>query len=135
MNRLKQGWQTWVRLWDLTEHPRSMAVIRIAMGLVMLWDLAQVARLGLVLPLLGVEEAGGGSHTLSNPWPSEWALLAPATPGGAWAFWGLLAGYSLSASAMKSIQIGKATSPPYWPGPSDFESSRPSHTTVITSGV
>lgn len=71
---MKRAWRTWVQMWDLREHPRSMALIRVAIGLVMLWDLLQVATLGLVDPLLGVEGAGGLSPTHRTPTPAFWAL-------------------------------------------------------------
>lgn len=87
MTWLRGAWQTWVRIWDLKEHPRSMALIRVCLGLVMLWDLGAVARLGLVPALMGTEAAGGLSATFRSGAPALWAQLVPQQPGSAWALW------------------------------------------------
>lgn len=99
MSRLAAAWATWVRLWDLVEHPRSLAAVRVCLGLVMLWDLGQVARLGLVVPLLGLEEAGGLSASLRSSSPAPWALLLPATAASAWVLWGGLFTATLAYTA------------------------------------
>ncbi len=92
---MSRAWRTWVAMWDLREHPRSMALIRVTLGLVVLWDLLQVGRLGLVEPLMGTAEAGGLSLTLRTPSPAPWAQLLPASPAAAWALYGGLVGSAL----------------------------------------
>lgn len=55
------GW--WIGLWDRREAALSMALARILLALVVLWDLLDVVRLGLVVPLWGPAEVGG----MGNP--------------------------------------------------------------------
>ena len=49
----------WVRLWDRREPASALALVRVFMGLVICWDLAQVMRFDLVVPLFTTFEAGG----------------------------------------------------------------------------
>jgi hypothetical protein len=61
----------WVRLWDLHERADTLAVIRIGVALVVLWDFAAVAQLGLVAPLWAPIEEGGigpAAHGAPSCW-------------------------------------------------------------------
>ena len=66
----------WVRIWDLKEHPRSLAAIRICLGFVLLFDAMEVLRRGLVVPLMGTIEAGG-----MGPAGSPWTVGSVVPPG------------------------------------------------------
>jgi hypothetical protein len=62
-------------LWSGEEHPRTLGFVRALLGIVILWDFLEIARLGLVLPLFGPDEAGGLSDALSRgdvPWLYDW---------------------------------------------------------------
>ncbi|GDX82179.1 hypothetical protein LBMAG42_39900 [Deltaproteobacteria bacterium] len=56
---MKRLWFAWRALWAGDEHPRVMATVRIALSLVFLYDLLQVWRFHLVVPLWGPADAGG----------------------------------------------------------------------------
>lgn len=57
----------WIALWARTEHPRSLALVRIGLGLALLFDLVEVWRLDLVLPLFAPQELGGLSDAGTRP--------------------------------------------------------------------
>jgi hypothetical protein len=72
---LARIWLAWVRLWEGTEHPRSLALVRILLGLVILWDFVEIARLDLVVALFVDQAAGGLSDAgtrSSPPWIVAW---------------------------------------------------------------
>ncbi len=82
-------WNAGLRLWRGQEDPRRLAIVRIAVGLVMAWDLAHVARLNLVeaLWLPGatggtIGDVGGGS---SLPGVLAWTGATTTAVGGLWA--------------------------------------------------
>ena len=77
----------WIGIWDLKEHPRSLAAIRICLGLVILFDAVEVMRRGLVLSLMGVLEAGGFSSALARGAAPLWYQVFPAEPSSAWLLW------------------------------------------------
>jgi len=77
----------WIGIWDLKEHPRSLAVIRICLGLVILFDALEVLRRGLVVPLMGVLDAGGWSSVLLRPNIPLWYQYLPAEPSSAYLLW------------------------------------------------
>ena len=89
-------WNTWVALWDHHEHPRSMALIRVLLGCVVLWDLFWIAGLDLVVPLLAPEEAGGLSKAMTRPRTPPWHAWLPPTAGTGWALWIGLFGSALA---------------------------------------
>lgn len=65
----------WVRLWDRREPASALALVRVFMGLVICWDLAQVMRFDLVVPLFTTFEAGGlgdVSRYTTKPELLEW---------------------------------------------------------------
>ncbi len=56
---MTRAWAWWRALWAGDEHPRVMAIIRILVGLVFLYDLALVWHYHLITPLWGPGDAGG----------------------------------------------------------------------------
>lgn len=73
--RLQRLWLGWVGLWEGVEHPRSIALVRIALGLVILWDFLEIARLDLVIALFADQAAGGLSDAGTRahpPWVVAW---------------------------------------------------------------
>lgn len=85
----------WVTFWDRREHPRSLAAVRIALGLVVLVDLLQMGWLDLVVPLMGTGDAGGiGVPLYMKQKPALYALL-PAGVAGAWTLWSMMVGAAL----------------------------------------
>lgn len=59
-------WRAWVALWTGTEHPRSLALVRILLGAVILMEFLEIWRLDLVVPLFGVADVGGMSDALTR---------------------------------------------------------------------
>ena len=49
----------WVDVWDRKEHPRTLSILRITVALVLLMDLLDIGRNGLVEPLMAAASAGG----------------------------------------------------------------------------
>lgn len=60
----RRAWRDWEAFWDEREHPISMALVRILLGLCWVYDFLNIWRLDLVLPLFGVGEVGGFSDAL-----------------------------------------------------------------------
>lgn len=56
---MSEAWRTWVALWRLREPPQVLAVVRILVAALLLYDLAVVARLDLIEPLWAPHTAGG----------------------------------------------------------------------------
>ncbi len=81
----------WVQIWDLKEHPRSLAAIRICLGFVLLFDAMEVLRRGLVVPLMGTIEAGGLGPALTRGAVPLWYQVFPPDPSSAWLMWAVLA--------------------------------------------
>lgn len=87
--RLGRAWRGWVALWDHREHPLSMAIVRVTLGAVLLWDLLWVGALRLVVPILAPEEIGGWPEIYPrDELPFTWAVF-PMEPWVAWGLWGL----------------------------------------------
>jgi hypothetical protein len=82
----------WCALWDGEEHPRSLAIVRILVALVMLGDLLWTAHLGLVPALWSPVEAGGIPDAMARTPPPELYLWFPKTTATAWAAWGTAVG-------------------------------------------
>lgn len=80
---MKGVWTAWVRLWAETEHPRSLALVRVLLGSCITWDFLQIRWYGLVVPLFGVQEIGGLSDSLTRPHPPLWYQVVPGTELGA----------------------------------------------------
>ena len=87
--------RSWIRYWDQKEHPRTMGLLRLALGLVILVDFLSLGALDLVIPLMGASEAGG--------WGAEGTLrqgfwlynLLPETVASAWGIYATLLTASL----------------------------------------
>lgn len=86
-------WSAWARLWDTREAPHMLALLRILIGVVVIWDLVEAAQLGLVQTLWSPAEAGGlraMSLELKNQ-PLLFQLMEPSPELGVW-LWGLTLG-------------------------------------------
>jgi hypothetical protein len=57
-------WADWEAFWDEREHPISLALVRILLGLCWSYDFLTIGWLDLVVPLFGVGEVGGFSDAL-----------------------------------------------------------------------
>lgn len=58
--RVRAAWEAWVELWDRREDAAALALVRIFVGLVLVYDLVDVWRLGLVEVLWSVPPDGLG---------------------------------------------------------------------------
>lgn len=86
MSRLR--W--WTGLWDRREHPRALALVRILLGLVIVWDFAQLLRLDLVETLIAPMGDGGLGAPVGRkhvPWLYAWF---PPTAATAWGAYGVM---------------------------------------------
>ncbi|MEM6928055.1 MAG: HTTM domain-containing protein [Myxococcota bacterium] len=71
IDALRRGWERWVAFWAVQEHPRALAVVRICLGLVILYDFVQIWVLDLVPLLFAPGHVGGLSPidaTNASPW-------------------------------------------------------------------
>lgn len=90
MSWLQRTWSRWVDFWDEREQPYAIALVRILLGLCLVYDFGYIASLGLVEPLFGVAEVGGLSDgAMRDKTPLFYDIL-PATTGSAWLLWGTL---------------------------------------------
>lgn len=55
---IKRAWDGWVALWDRTESPAALALVRIFVGLALLADFINLARLGVVGPMFTAAPEG-----------------------------------------------------------------------------
>lgn len=68
MSAIGRAAQGWVRLWDLREPPLALALVRIGIALVFLWDFATVLRFQLVSAIWApIEDGGIGPATHAVP--------------------------------------------------------------------
>lgn len=89
---MSRVWTWWASLWARTESPRTLAVVRILVALVLLYDFWKVYDLGLVVTLWGVPEVGGlGPVMTRDPVPEIYQWLPP-TAATAWASWAVMVG-------------------------------------------
>lgn len=72
-------WEAWVRIWQGTEHPRSLALVRILLGATITFDFLQMRWYDLVLALFGTQQAGGMSDAASRVTPPLWYQVFPPT--------------------------------------------------------
>jgi hypothetical protein len=70
------AWRWWVAVWDRRERPEVLALVRIGVALVLLGDLLQVWRLGLVVPLF----AGTDHEGLVAARDAAWIVWVGGTP-------------------------------------------------------
>jgi len=69
MNRLQSAWQGWVHLLEHREPATALAFLRIAMGLVLLFEMASVWSTGLIDVLwLRPEHGGYRNYTTTGSW-------------------------------------------------------------------
>ncbi len=96
-------WAWWVGLWSRRESPRTLALIRIFVAAVLLYDFWRVYDLDLVVTLWGVSDVGGlGDSLKRTPVPEiyRWFAHTEATP---WAAWGVM------VAALTSLLVGFLT--------------------------
>ncbi len=79
-------WAKWVAFLDQEEHPRALGLVRVLLGVVICFDLAQIANLDLVLELFGTAEMGGLSDAAVRSEIPYWYRVFPNE---AWAAWAL----------------------------------------------
>lgn len=90
--RIGGAWAWWVGLWSRRESPRSMAIVRIALSLVLLWDFATVWHLDLITTLWGMPEVGGlGDVSSRKPVPEMYRWLPPTEATALATFWVMVA--------------------------------------------
>lgn len=90
----------WVALWDRRERADSIALVRILMPLVIAWDLLEVLRLGLVVPLWGpIEEGGMGPASYVDPICLMYRVLGASTAS-AWAL------FAVTLTSAVSLSLG-----------------------------
>jgi hypothetical protein len=77
--RLRRLWLAWVALWEGTEHPRTLAIVRVLLGCVMTWDFLEIRRLDLVVALFGSQKIGGLSDAATRHDPPLFYDLFPPT--------------------------------------------------------
>lgn len=82
----------WALLWDQREDPVILAVIRVAVASVLLFDLGWIAHLGIVDVLFTPQEGGGLPDVLSRDPVPELYRWFPSTPSTAWMAYGTLVG-------------------------------------------
>jgi hypothetical protein len=82
--------QCWVAFWDEREPPTCLALIRMLLGVAVLFDLATLALHGATTWLWAPAEAGGAAAWDAADPPLLVRVVAP-TAAGAWALWGGLA--------------------------------------------
>ena len=96
---IARWWQAWVAIWDHHEHPRSLAYIRIGVGLCLLWDFAWIGMLDLIIPLIAPEELGGWGRLFDRPHvPWVWRYM-PTEPWVAYGVWSIIMLGALAVTA------------------------------------
>lgn len=96
---MRRGWEQWVALWDRREPATSMALVRIFVGAVVLFDLLWILRLDLVEALWAASPEGGlGFLGQGRPLPPAYRLFG-ASSTTAWLLFGASLGAALALSA------------------------------------
>lgn len=90
-------WNRWVKLWDTYEHPRVLALFRILLAAVILYDFLYIWQLDLVMPLFATEALGGFTDPLKHSFPPHFYQWFPATE---WTARGLHLTIVLSATSL-----------------------------------
>jgi hypothetical protein len=97
------AWSRFVALWDQREPADALVAVRVGVALVVLADLAQVARLDLVRALWApIEDGGIGPATHAQPISVVYAFLG-ASAGSTWVL------FSLSCLAALGLLVGAWT--------------------------
>lgn len=77
---VRRWFARWVELWDRRERAESLAVVRILLPLVIIWDLLQARRLNLVRTLWApIEEGGLGPASYDTPTIELYTWLGAST--------------------------------------------------------
>jgi hypothetical protein len=95
----------WVAFWDRRETGESLALVRILLPLVIVWDLLEVLRLGLVAPLWApMDEGGIGPATYAEPVSVFYRWFGASTGNAWWLFaLALLGALCLSAGFFSRV--------------------------------
>ena len=81
-------WRSWVAIWDAKEAPHVLAVVRMLVAAVVLYDLLTLVQLDLVLGLFGPLEDGGLGNPLGRRQvPQLYQWFAPEGGTAIAAFW------------------------------------------------
>lgn len=92
-NRLPMRlWTRWAALWAGTEHPRTLGLVRILLGSVILWDFLEIGRLGLVVPLMAGPDAGGLSVAVTRGEPPWFVAVFGGSAAAAYGLYAILVG-------------------------------------------
>lgn len=81
---MRSRWRFWVELFDQKEAGTSLALFRIALGLVTVYSLLSIAGAGLVGPLW-TDLGHGGMRRVHGNWMVQY--LGGPTPGVVWGLW------------------------------------------------
>jgi len=79
MRALGRAWNAWTAFWAEREHPRSLALVRILLGSVIVYDFVQIWMLDLVTLLFAPEAEGGLTGMLRRPDHPWFYQLFPPT--------------------------------------------------------
>ncbi len=90
--RSTQLLDAWARVWDQREDPVVLAVIRVLVASVLLFDFWWIAHLGIVDVLFTPQEGGGFPDVMSRDPVPELYRWFPSSPSTAWAAYGVLVG-------------------------------------------
>jgi vitamin K-dependent gamma-carboxylase len=77
--RLRSAWVGWEAYWDERELPTAMALVRILLGVCLVYDFVHIWALDLVTPLYGVAAVGGMSDALLRDDVAWWYRVFPGT--------------------------------------------------------
>lgn len=96
MSRFSRWASSWVAFWARTETGESLALVRILVPLVMLYDLCEAAARGLVVPLWApIEEGGIGPASYAEPLCVFYEWFG-ASASGAWTLFALACASALT---------------------------------------
>jgi len=98
---MRTALERWVRFWDEREGAESLALVRIGVGAVVLWDLFWVARLGLIGALWApIEEGGIGPASYAQPICTFYRVFG-ASSGSAYAL------FAIATLAALGVTLGR----------------------------
>jgi len=79
MKRLVAAWAAWVALWDRREPATAQALVRILVALIVLADLLEARRLGLIDAVWAPPPEGMGHGASRELWSTRWFGASAAT--------------------------------------------------------
>lgn len=91
-------WRAWSRLWDAREPATAQALVRILVAAVLLGDLLDAARLGLVEAVWAPPPDGMGHGAGKHLWSMRWFGISTST---SWLLWSL--GVGTAAALMLGL--------------------------------